>query len=92
MNGIKELTQKLQRTSQLIVEKNGCALMLSIPFSPFPNLFWGFRLNRALSKFCASWLRNCGMPSLALQDQGKKEANKGNEIFTKGKQVWRLWD
>ena len=36
-----------------------------------PSLFWGFLLNKARSKSCASWLKNCGIPSFALKNKSK---------------------
>lgn len=44
-------------------------LQEGVSWGPLPSRLQGFRLKRALSRLCASMLRNCGIPSFALQDR-----------------------
>ena len=41
-----------------------------------PSLFWGFLLNKARSNNCASWLKNCGIPSFALKMKVKSRISQ----------------
>ena len=57
----------LQNRFQSVLNKFICqTISLNLP-----SLFWGFLLNKARSKSCASWLKNCGIPSFALKNKSK---------------------
>ena len=49
------------------VKKMSMDNYIKLQIKNLPNLFCGLRLKSALRSNCASALRNCGMPSLALK-------------------------
>lgn len=61
-------------------------------YGAVPSLFAGFRLKSIRSRLCASELKNCGMPSFALQWEEHDAGSRGQDSWIKSaRQTGQEW-
>ena len=69
IKGTRKLYIQMHLSQSQVLRHAYALLTLYTHKYTLPNLLMGFLLNSTLSKLCASGLKNCGIPNLALYER-----------------------